>query len=85
MTNVERMTHARAMKLLLENIFGEKEGIKFNIPGYLFDSSKTFLSSKKEAKLLIVQKQMCSSHILAALWFDSGVSAVLGGKFRTLM
>ena len=60
MTNTERMTGRRAMKLLLEKIFGEKEGIKFNTPGYLLDSSKTFLNSKKAAKLLIIQKQMYS-------------------------
>lgn len=41
-------------------LFGEKEGIKFNIPGYLFDSSKTFLNSTAEANVLIIQKQMCS-------------------------
>lgn len=73
------------MKLLLEKIFGDKEGIKFNIPGYLFDSSKTFRNSQEEAKLLIVQKQMCSPHIRAALWFDRGLNAVLGGKFLTLL
>lgn len=41
------------MKLLLETIFGKKEGIEFN----LFDSSKTFLNFKEEANLLIVQKK----------------------------
>lgn len=60
MTNIERMTGGRTTKLLLEKIFGEQEGIKFNIPGYLFGSSKTFLNSMAEAKLLIIQKQMCS-------------------------
>lgn len=57
MTNIERMANGRAMKLLLEKIFGEKEQIKFNIPGYLFDYSKTFLNSKEEAKLLIVPEK----------------------------
>lgn len=59
MTNIERMTNGRAIKLLLEEVFKEQEGIKFNIPGYLFDSSKTFLNSMEEAKLLIVHKKKC--------------------------
>lgn len=46
------------MKLLLEKIFGEKEGIKFNILGYLFDSSKTFLNSKED----------CSKNYIASIF-----------------
>lgn len=42
MTNIERIANGRAMKLLVEKILGEKEQIKFNIPGYLFDYSKPF-------------------------------------------
>lgn len=57
MTNIERMTNGSAMTLLLEKVFGEQEGIEFNIPGYIFDFSKTFLNSKEEANLLIVQKK----------------------------
>lgn len=39
-------------------IFWEKEGIEFNILGYLFDSSKTFLNFKEEKNLLTVQKNV---------------------------
>lgn len=35
MTHAERTANGKVMKLLLEMIFGEKEGIEFN----LFDSS----------------------------------------------
>ena len=54
MTNTERTTNGKVMKVLLEMIFGEKEGIDFN----LFNSSKTFLNFKEEANLLIVQKKV---------------------------
>lgn len=57
MTNIERMTNGSAMTLLLEKVFEEQEGIEFNIPGYLFDFSKTFLNSKEEAKLLVKKKK----------------------------
>lgn len=54
MTHAERTANGKVMKLLLEMIFGEKEGIEFN----LFDSSKTFLNFEEEANLLIVQKKV---------------------------
>lgn len=54
MTNTERTTNGKVMKLLLEMIFGEIEGIDFSV----FNSSKTFLNFKEEANLLIVQKKV---------------------------
>lgn len=48
------------------------DGIKFNVLGSFLISQKTFLHSKEEAKLLIVQKKMCSCICM----MDCGLTAV---------
>lgn len=87
MTNTERMTNGRVMKLLLEIKFRGKEGLEFSIPGYLFNSSKTFLNFKEEANLLIYSRKRIASISMLVCGLTEGKSTkhgVRGGASNPL-